>query len=138
MLLGCINNKARRNDRRKPRKFFTPCVKTWDLRSLQSSFTHVNHKTLQLVTLAWLLEFIVIFIFEIHLTLHVPLLCHLAKKRRLKARWTHSNTRGLFLKSPETFRVYLGCQKFFISSQRRGFKPSNFTILLVFIPLKTC
>lgn len=35
--LGCMNNKARRNDRRKPRKFFTLRVKTWDLRSLQSS-----------------------------------------------------------------------------------------------------
>ena len=47
-------------------------------------------------------------------------------------------TWGLFLKSPETFRVSSGATIPFISSQRRGSKPSNFAVLLIFLTLKTC
>ena len=47
-------------------------------------------------------------------------------------------TWGLFLKSPETFGVSFGCHYSLISSQRRGSKPSNFAVLLIFLTLKTC
>jgi len=40
---------------------------------------------------------------------------------------------GLFLKSPKTFRGYLGCHNPLISSQRRGCKPSNFVVFLAFL-----
>ena len=42
---------------------------------------------------------------------------------------------GLFLKSPETFAPISGATIPFISSQRRGSKPSNFTILQFFLTL---
>ena len=46
---------------------------------------------------------------------------------------------GLFLKSPETFRVYFRFHNFlYPSSQRQGCKPKNFAILLGFPLLKTC
>ena len=44
------------------------------------------------------------------------------------------SSRGMFVKSPETFRVYFGATIAFLSSQRRGSKPPNF----VFLVLKTC
>ena len=50
--------------------------------------------------------------------------------------WT--SYRGLSLKSPETFRSLSGATIPFISSQRRGSKPSNFALLLIFLILKTC
>ena len=40
---------------------------------------------------------------------------------------------------PETLRAHFGCHNsFLISSQRRGSKPSNIAILLVFHTLKAC
>ena len=44
---------------------------------------------------------------------------------------------GLFLKSPETFWANFWTIPS-LASQRRGSKPSNFAILLVFVILKTC
>ena len=43
-----------------------------------------------------------------------------------------------FSKVPKLFRHITGATIPFISSQRRGFKPSKFAILLVFLTLKTC
>ena len=45
--------------------------------------------------------------------------------------------RGLFLKSPESFGPISGAIIPFISLQRRGSKPPNIAILLVFLTLKT-
>ena len=46
---------------------------------------------------------------------------------------------GLFLKSLETSGLFRVPQfPFYQSLQRRGSKPSNFSILLVFLTLKTC
>ena len=50
----------------------------------------------------------------------------------------HLRVRGLFLKSPETFGPISGATNPFISTQRRGSKPSNFAILLVLLTLKIC
>ena len=43
-----------------------------------------------------------------------------------------------FSKVPKLFGSVSGATIPFISSQRRGSKPSNFAILLVFLILKTC
>ena len=43
-----------------------------------------------------------------------------------------------FSKVPKLFGTISGATIAFISSQRRGSKPSNFAILLVFLILKTC
>ena len=43
-----------------------------------------------------------------------------------------------FTKAPKLFGPISGATIPFISSQRRGSKPSNFAILLVFLKLKTC
>ena len=49
-----------------------------------------------------------------------------------------AEARYLFSKVPQLFGPILGATIAFITSQRQGFKPSNFAILLVFLLLKTC
>ena len=45
-----------------------------------------------------------------------------------------------FLESPETLRAifYSGVTIPFVSQKRRGFKTSNFTVIFLFVTLKTC
>ena len=43
-----------------------------------------------------------------------------------------------FSKAPKPFGPISGATIPFISSQRRGSKPSNFAVLLVFLTLKVC
>ena len=59
--------------------------------------------------------------------------------KQCNRRWARETLLGsdLFLKIPETFRVYFGCHRIpSIFSQRRVSKPSNFVILLFFLALK--
>ena len=98
-----------------------------------------HHQTLWKVTPVFifipifLLTMLNLAIFEAHDLLLYKLECFIGISTKEKNR-----IRGLFLKSPETFRAYFGCHNSFISSQRRGSKPSNFAIPLDFLALKTC
>ena len=56
---------------------------------------------------------------------------------RLRRR-SPTGSEGRFSKVPKLFGSISGATIPFISSQRRGSKPSNFAILLVFLILKTC
>ena len=47
---------------------------------------------------------------------------------------------GPFLESPETLRAIFGCHNSLCNSRtdRRAFNSSNFTVIFLFVTLKTC